>query len=191
MGASRWICGVATVLLATVASVWAWNEPWLGPLEQALSLLVIAGTAAALVLAVLDRPRARTLLAAMLLLGTPALRLAELCGVELSFVAWDRGPVASITAVAVLINVVGLLRRRLWARWLGIGGALAGFGCAALNGLGTLPHPGVQTWGHACAAAGCGAMALLLSGPSMRDAFEGTPAESSLWRSTDPLVRAL
>ena len=176
MRALRWSLAAATVALTLAAGLWAWSQPWFGPTERGLNLLAVLGTSAALVAVVRGHAGLRAGLAGLLLLGAPALRVGELCGVTLPYITWDHGPVASISSIAVVITVVGLWRRRIWARWLGLGGSLAGLGGSVLNGLGTLPSPGQLSWGHACAAAGCGAIALLLSGASMRDASSGCGA---------------
>lgn len=184
---------VASSLAAVVAgaSAWAWGEPGFGSTEILLSALALLGALATLVAVLHDRVGTRVAVACVLLLGPPALRIGELCGATLPYVNWDHDVIASLTSLALVAAVVGLLRRKLWARWLGLGGSLAGLGSSLLNGLGTLVDPGVLTWGHALAVAGCGALVLLLGGSSMRDAFEGSPSEAELWRSPDPVVRAL
>lgn len=191
MRALRGILAVVALALAVAAGVWALGQPWFLTTERWFNVFAVLGTLAALVAVIRDDADLRARLAAVLLLGAPAIRVGELCGTTLPYVTWDHGPVATITSITVLVTVVGLWQRRLWARWVGLGGSLAGLGGSVLNGLGTLADPGLLTWGHACAGAGCGALVLLLSGTSMRDAFEGTPSEASLWRSPEPVVRAL
>lgn len=179
--------------LALVTGVLAWrsNAAWFGPTEQIVSVLAVLGTAAGVAAIVRDDVRIRVGLTCVLLLGAPALRIGELLGHELPYVVWDRGTVASLLSVVVVITIVGLIRRQVWGRWIALGGSLAGLGGSLLNGLGTLVEPGMSTWAHGWQAAGCGTLVLLLGGASMRDAFEGAASSESLWRARDPVVRAL
>lgn len=180
------------VALARVASVLAWRSgaAWFGPTERIMSTLAVLATTASALAIVRDDVRVRVALGVLLLLGTPALRVGELLGYELVYITWDHGPVASIVSVVVSITIFGLLGRKVWGRWIALGGSLAGLGGSLLNGLGSLAEPGLYTWAHACTTAGCATLVLLLGGPSMREAFEGRRDES-LWRSPDPVVRAL
>jgi hypothetical protein len=187
------LAGLVPLAVALVAAALAWRSDagWFGPAERAWSAFAVLGTAAAAGAMVRASVSARVWVAAALLLAAPALRVGELLGYEFPYIAWEHGPVATITSVAVLIAIVGLVRRRVWGRWLALGGALAGLGGELVNGLATLAEPGMLTWAHACATAGCGALVLLVRGPAMREAFEGATASDSLWRSREPVVRAL
>lgn len=181
------------VIVAVAASAWAWSSgaAWFGTVERVLSIIAVVGTIVSAAAIFWADVRVRIAVVCVLLLGAPALRIAELLGYEFAYVGWDHGLVASIVSVAVVVAVVGLVARREWARWIGLGGSLAGLGGSVLNGIGSLADPGVHAWAHACEAAGCGSMVLLLTGQSMRDAFEGTGASESLWRSRDRVIVAL
>ncbi len=181
------------VVVAAAASAWAWSSDaaWFGTPERVMSVIAVAGTMASGAAIFWDDVRVRIAVASVLLLGAPAIRVAELLGHSYPYVMWDHGLVASIASVVVLLVIVGLIAKREWARWVGLGGTLAGLGGSLLNGLGSLADPSVYAWAHACAGAGCGSLVLLLSGPTMRDAFEGTGASESLWRSREPVIRAL
>jgi hypothetical protein len=187
------VAALVCVGLSLLAVVLAWRSgaAWFGPTERVMSGITVVGTIAGAAAIWRDEVRARVLVTCVLLLGAPALRAGELLGHELSYIEWDHGPVASIVSVVVLVTIVGLVRRRVWGRWIALGGSLAGLGGSILNGLGTLVEPGVYTWAHACTTAGCATLVLLLVGPTMRDAFEGSTSQTSLWRSSDPVVRAL
>jgi hypothetical protein len=178
--------------MAVLAAMFAWRlgAAWFGPTERLLSAIVLLGTSASAVAIWRDDVRARVFVTCTLLLGAPALRIAELRGASFPYITWDHGTIASLASITVLAAIVGLVRRRLWGRWLGVAGSLAGLGGSLLNGIGSLIEPGMYTWGHACAAAGCASLVLLQVGPSMRDAFEG-PVSESLWRSREPVIRAL
>jgi hypothetical protein len=190
------IAALVPVCVAVLAAMYAWgfggagDADWFGPTERLLSAILLLGTTASAAAIWRDDVRLRVFVACTLLLGAPALRIAELSGCSFPYIAWDHGTIASLASITVLAAIVGLARRRLWGRWLGVAGSLAGLGGALLNGLGSLIEPGMYTWGHACAAAGCASLVLLQVGPSMRDAFEG-PANESLWRSREPVIRAL
>jgi hypothetical protein len=186
------IAALVPVCVAVLAGMFAWRHgvEWFGPTERLLSAIVVLGTTASALAIWRDDVRVRVFVTCTLLLGAPALRIAELCGHSFPYIAWDHGTIASLASITVLAAIVGLARRRLWGRWLGVAGSLAGLGGALLNGIGSLVEPGMHTWGHACAAAGCASLVLLQVGPSMRDAFEG-PASESLWRSHEPVIRAL
>jgi hypothetical protein len=179
------------VVLAAVLLAWRSGAAWLGPTEWWFGVFALLGTAVSAAAIVHDEVRVRVFVTCTLLLGAPALRIGELLGHPLPYIMWDHGLIASIVSVVVVLAIVGLVRRREWGRWLALGGSLAGLGGALLNGLGTLADPGIYTWAHACTGAGCLALVLLLGGPTMRDAFEGTAQSQSLWRSDDPIVRAL
>ena len=179
------------VVLLASALAWRSSAAWFGVTEQAMVMIALLGTAAGVAAIARDDVRLRVLVSCGLLLGAPALRLGELLGHELPYITWDHGSVASIVSVVVLVVIVGLLRRQVWGRWIALAGSLAGLGGSLLNGLGSLADPGMSTWGHACAAAGTGTLVLLLAGPTMRDAFEGTTSNDGLWRSQAPVVRAL
>jgi hypothetical protein len=181
--------------VAVAACVFAWRSDaaWFGATERLMSAIAVLGTAASAVAIFRDDVRARVFVTCVLLLGAPALRIAEQRGHSLPYITWDHGTLASIVSVTVLVAIIGLVRRRVWGRFLGVAGSLAGLGGSLLNGIGTLADPGMYTWGHACAGAGCASLVLLQVGPSMRDAFEGPAASESesLWRSREPVIRAL
>jgi hypothetical protein len=155
-----------------------------------MTAITLLGTAVSAVAIWRDDVRARVFVTCVLLLGAPALRIAELYGRSFPYIMWDHGTIATIASVTVLAAIVGLVQRRVWGRWLGVAGSLAGLGGSLLNGIGSLIEPGMYTWAHACAGAGCASLVLLLVGPTMRDAFEG-PTNESLWRSKEPVIRAL
>jgi hypothetical protein len=186
------IAALVPVGLAVLASSFAWRfvAEWFGPTERIMSIIAVLGTTASAAAIWRDDVRARVFVTSMLLLGAPALRIAELRGHSFPYITWDHGTVASIVSVTVLVAIVGLVRRRVWGRWLGVAGSLAGLGGSLLNGIGSLVEPGIYTWAHTCAAAGCASLVLLLVGPTMRDAFEH-PERESLWRSREPVIRAL
>jgi hypothetical protein len=181
----------ACVAIVAVALAWCSDAAWFGTTERVMSVITIVGTLMSAAAIFHDDVRVRVWVTCVLLLGAPALRLGELCGHEFSYILWDHGLVASIVSVVVLAVIVGLVRGHEWGRWIGLGGTLSGLGGALLNGFGSLADPGVYAWAHACVGAGCGSLVLLLSGPSMRDAFEGPAASASLWRSREPVIRAL
>src|SRR5690606_4418228 len=150
------------LVLVAAALAWRSGAAWFGATERMMSVIALLGTAAGVAAVVRDDVGIRVWLASTLLLGAPALRVAELLGHELPYITWDHGPIASIVSVVVLVVIVGLIRRRVWGRWIALGGSLAGLGGSLLNGLGTVLVPGMYTWGHACAAAGSGTLCLLL-----------------------------
>jgi hypothetical protein len=178
-------------VIMAVLLAWRSGAAWFGPTEWWFGAFALLGTAASAAALVRDDVRVRVLVTCVLLLGAPALRIGELLGHPLPYIMWDHGLIASLVSVVVVVAIVGLLKRREWGRWIALGGSLAGLGGSLLNGLGTLVDPGIYTWAHACAGAGCLALVLLLAGPTMRDAFEGTVQSESLWRSREPVVRAL
>lgn len=180
----------ACVAAAACLLAWRGGYAWFGPSEQLMTAIMLLGTAVSAGAIWRDDVRARVFVTCVLLLGAPALRIAELCGHSFPYIMWDHGTIATIASVTVLAAIVGLVRRRVWGRWLGVAGSLAGLGGSLLNGIGSLIEPGMYTWAHACAGAGCASLVLLLVGPTMRDAFEG-PTSESLWRSREPVIRAL
>jgi hypothetical protein len=187
------LAAIVPVVAAVAATFFAWQSgaPWFGTSERVMSVIAVVGTMASAAAIFWDDLRVRIAVTCVLLLGAPALRIAELLGHSYPYIMWDHGLVASIVSIVVLVAVVGLISKREWARWVALGGSLAGLGGSVLNGIGSLADPGVYAWAHACAGAGCGSLVLLLAGPSMRDAFEGTDASQSLWRSHDRVIVAL
>lgn len=186
------IAAVAAVVIAVVATAWAWSgAPWFGTSERVMSVIAVVGTILSAAVIFRDDVRMRIAITCVLLLGAPALRIAELLGHRFEYIMWDHGLVASIVSVAVAVVIFGLVRRREWGRWLGLGGSLAGLGGSLLNGIGSLVDPGVHAWFHALAFSGCASLVLLLAGASMRDAFEGASGSDGLWRSREPVIRAL
>jgi hypothetical protein len=186
------IGALVPVCVVAAAGMFAWycGSAWFGPTERLLTAIALLGTIASAAAIWRDDIRARVFVTCILLLGAPALRIGELRGHTLAYIQWDHGTIASIVSVTVLVAILGLVRRRVWGRWLAVAGSLAGLGGSLLNGIGSLVEPGVYTWAHACAGAGCASLVLLLIGPTMRDAFED-PARESLWRSREPVIRAL
>jgi hypothetical protein len=185
------IGALVPVCVAAAACLLAWRGgyAWFGPSEQIMSAITVLGTAASAAAIWRDDVRVRVFVTCVLLLAAPALRIAELCGHSFAYIMWDHGTIATIASITVLAAIVGLVRRRVWGRWLAVAGSLAGLGGSLLNGIGSLIEPGMYTWAHACAGSGCASLVLLLVGPSMRDAFEGPT--SGLWRSNEPVIRAL
>lgn len=185
-----WLALIATTAGATGWAMWA-RHAWLGAFELATSVAIAAVCLLGLTLTLRESVRGRIVLACVVLGAAPVVRVIELFGGELTAPAWDRGPVASVTALVCAAAAIGVWRRREWGRWLVCAGSIAGVGGSVLNGAATLADPGFDTWANAMALGISGSLGAALTGPRMRDAFAHGDAARNVWRSDDRIVRAL
>jgi hypothetical protein len=187
--------GAVAVLLATLgAAAWLLRPAATAfhatSAEAALSALVLL--AAAISAALLLRPAVGVRLAIVVVLfaAADALLIAR---------ALDRWPLPcdvfrSPRYVLFLSSVLtatayGLVRRRLWARWLGLAFGSYGMVSAGINAVNFLGVADHWTWTFVAFALGSALVGLHLADPDVGEAFLARSTQASLWGSTDPLVR--
>jgi hypothetical protein len=161
-----------------------------GRAEALLSIFLLAATATTAVAAFGGSVRLRIAAAASLF---------SIGGVLLFLGALHRWPLAvqpftSDRYLWFLVGVhaaaiYGLLRRRLWARWLGL--AFGGYGAlsSGINAAWWLGHADHWCWTFLAFFFGSILVAINLLDPDVAETFLARSRHQSLWRSPDGLVR--
>jgi hypothetical protein len=191
--------GVVWAHMLFPVSAWEWPVHW-------FVSSVIAAAALGTVLAAWRRRPGVELAIGAFLLGAQAVIIAcSLAGVRL--VAMDMfpsRPLASVIGASLVLAVVGLVRRKMWARWLGL--ALGGVGAAsgAWNAvkywsITGAPDPKYYAWSMEMyltswlmwvSALGGALVVINLASSPVRDMFAAR-AGDTVWRSEHGLVKGL
>lgn len=158
--------------------------------ELLLSALVILSTITTACIAFRAAINTRIAIAAGLLLVSDGLLASRLAN------AW---PLAcdifhSQSYVAFLVcvhtaTVYGLVRRRLWARWIGLAFGTFGALSTGINAFNFLWLRDDWTWTFLALFLGSVTVGLNLASPALAEAFVARSKGATLWRSTDRLVR--
>ncbi len=161
-------------------------------IELAISVLVAMAAVATLALSLGGSVRGRLHVAVVLLAVAEGLLVAHL---------FDRWPFAAdpfanpryvaFLTLVLAATIYGLVRRRIWARWVGL--AFGTFGTLS-SGINAVQFVGAQvrdpwTWTFCAFSLGSAIVGLNLADRRVADAFLQGSGPSALWRSTDPLVR--
>jgi hypothetical protein len=159
-------------------------------LELVMSVLLLGATVITAAASFSRVVGLRIAIAAATFLGADALLVSR---------ALDRWPLSgdlfhSQRYVVFLIAVVsatiyGLLRRRLWARWIGLAFGTFGALSSSINAYHCLRDADHYLWTYLVFTIGSLLVGVLLADPDTTDAFLARHAQASLWRSRDWLVR--
>jgi len=178
---------------------------WTTPVHWVISGLLAAGALATAVAGWRGMARLHVGIAAGLLAAQAAIIACTLAGVRL--IAFDLFPdrrLAIVIGAALGLAVYGLLRRRMWARGLGLAlgavGALSG-GLNALHywSVTDAPNPEylewsmemyVTAWVMLVSALGGALVALNLASPAVREAFAAHTRDTA-WTSDHRVIRPL
>jgi hypothetical protein len=187
--------GALAVLGAVLTSVWWMSRPAalaFQPTRAELMLSAIILLTSLASAALMFRPAVSARIAIAIVLFT----VADGMLVSRLFDAWPlscdvfRSPrYVVFLALVHTAMIYGLVRRRLWARWLGL--AFGAFGTLssginAVNFLGVADH---WTWTFLAFTLGAAQVGLHLADPDVGAEFLARTPQAPLWGSRDPLVR--
>ena len=159
------LAAAAIITVAAVRLLGA-STAWLTPTSIAISLTLMALTAASIVAVGRDVRGLRIAIAASLLGAKVGFIAAELAGYRVvRFVAYPSTKFAVVLAIGIGAATISLVRHRMWARWAYLGLGLAAIGSGGLNAINFWPVSGhveahapawsmlvlEQSWGYACA----------------------------------------
>jgi hypothetical protein len=159
-------------------------------IELVVSVLLLATTAIATLAAFSRAVALRIALVVAVFIGGDALLVSRML---------DRWPITgdlfpSKRYVAFLIacismTIYGLVRRRLWARWIGLAfGSFGSLSCG-INAFHCLRGADHYTWTYLVFTVGSALVGVMLADTETADAFLARSSQASLWRSRDWLVR--
>jgi len=193
----RILLGVLSVALlgATVAATAHLSAPSATgfhphAVELVLSTLVIFAAITTACVAFRAAIHTRIAVAAGLLLVADGLLVAHLAN------AWPLAcdPFHSQAYVVFLVGahsatVYGLVRKRLWARWIGLAFGTFGALSTGINAFNFLSVRDDWTWTFFTLFFGSVAVGLNLADPALAEVFVSRSKQATLWRSSDRLVR--
>jgi len=172
-------------LVAYLAPGW---ERWATPATVLVSGLVAAALVAAVAALWRGSPQ-RRLVGAFLLLAGSALLVLDIGGLHITAVPVGPVPYEILVALATALAGVGVLRRRRFARWLGLAVGAAGAASSGMN-LQLWIAAGLvdaSAWTFAIWTLG-GLLLLVTLGGCDVAAVDRLAAREEVWRARDPLV---
>ncbi len=170
---------------------YTWSGHWadMTPAMMVATGLALGGTVAATFVGNAPRIWLRVAIVAVMLAGNAAFAASR--AVEHWPFEWDAMPsrgYAAFLAVAALVTSIGLLFRRLWARWVALAFGIAGALGGALNSIGMRTWRNETSWLAAIGVIGCATVFVQLSNGAVRDYFDR--GGQSVWAAKDRLVRS-
>lgn len=206
--ASWWWSLVAVLAAVGLAAVSARHllgasTAWLTPFDVVVSLALVALCVVSVVAALSHRVGLRIAVPALLLGANVGFIIAHLTGHEVvRFAAYPSARFSITLAVAIAVGAVGLVRRRMWARWLYLALGAAAIGSGGLNAINFWSVSGhfdahnaawstlmlEQTWGYLISVVA----GLLIVGnlAPIGDRFVAGPSHAT-WTSDLALMRTL
>lgn len=196
------LAAAAVIAVAAVRLLGA-STAWLTPTSLTVSAVLATLTAASLVAVARDLRGLRIAIAATLLAGKVGFIVAELAGYRLvRFVAYPSTRFAVVLGLGIAAATVGLVRRRMWARWAYLGLGLAAIGSGGLNAINFWPVSGhveahapawsmlvlEQSWGYACAIVA--GLLIVANLAPIGDSFVAGKSHAT-WTSDAAVIRAL
>ena len=196
------LAAAAIITVAAVRLLGA-STAWLTPTSIAISLTLMALTAASLVAVGRDVRGLRIAIAASLLGAKVGFIAAELAGYRVvRFVAYPSTKFAVVLAIGIGAATISLVRHRMWARWAYLGLGLAAIGSGGLNAINFWPVSGhveahapawsmlvlEQSWGYACAIVA--GLLIVANLAPIGDSFVAGRSHAT-WTSDAAVIRAL
>jgi hypothetical protein len=174
---------------------------WIGSFHVVVTVGLVVAAAVTVYAIARAAMRLSLAIAGALLLVNAGYIVAKLAGVQLLPVALHDGRVGFVLCAMTALTVAGFVMRRVWARWLALALAAAGFGTGALNGwsfwsvTGSVPADPRHydwfldscqlEWAYVISALGCVVIAVNVI--AARGVFVASPT----WTSREPVMSAL
>jgi hypothetical protein len=176
---------LSAALVTYLAPGWAL---WATPATVLVSGLLAAALLAAVVALWRGSP-ARRVVGALLLVAGSALLVLDIAGIHVTAVPVGPVPYEILVATATALAAAGVLRRRRFARWLGLAVGLAGAASSAMNLQLWIAAGVVDASGWTFAIWTLGGV-LLIATLGGRDVAAGDrlAAREEVWRARDPIV---
>jgi hypothetical protein len=138
---------------------------------------------------------ARTTIAVVLLVVNVGLDLAWLADAyPFSYAQPVNERLAVFLAVTYAVAALGVARRLVWGRWMGLGIGVAGVLSGGLNGAGAILFADgqlIHTWSAVASFFAGGLLVGSLAPASVRDAFLARSKGGALWGSRDRLIASV